>query len=529
MEENKRDELLQKLSAQLSNASAPPFMFVGSGFSKRYIGIPSWGEILSSFCENIKPFKYYLAKSGGDLPATSSLIADDFFEMAWANKYYQADLAELDIKSKSDVLKFYISKYISDLYEKRLAEELHPGEIQKLETLSVDSIITTNWDCFLEDLFQGYTTYVGQKELVSSNPHGIGEIYKIHGCISCPSTMVLTKEDYSEFKKKYAYLAAKLATFLVEHPIVFVGYSLQDENVKQIIESLAACLGDNVQERLRNNLILVQRNGEGRLEGIETTQFKVFDYTIPLTTVTTDDFGIVYDAISSVKRRIPARILRFLKEEIYQIVKTNDPKGRICVADINDIDSDANVEFVVGVGVKELHERGIAAQESDRGYNIIGIEELWRDVLDSPPDVSRYSDIKKLLVGTISFHLNRSANTPVFKYLRMIGIDTRKKYEESGYDFNKTCLRDFTKFHLKSSSYINIARGKDISSIIQEYNPQRAALIIPHLPVDKIDVDELLAFILTYIDEWAQDTSPNKTFLRKLVAIYDRLRFGWLD
>jgi hypothetical protein len=527
MEDN--NKILKTLIDQLSSASAPPFLFVGSGFSQRYIGIPSWRELLSIFCDRIKPFKYYLAKSNNDLPTASSLMADDFFEMAWASDEFRSELENLDIRSKSDVIKFYISKYVSDLYEKRLVEELHPVEIQKLESLSVDSIITTNWDCFLEDLFQGYTTYVGQEELVSSNPHGIGEIYKIHGCVSRPSSMVLTKEDYFEFQKKYAYLAAKLATFLVEHPIVFVGYSLQDENVKQIVENLAACLGGNVQERLRNNLIFVQRSGNGRVDGIETTQFKVYDYNIPMTTVTTDDFGVVYDAIGSVKRKIPARILRFLKEEIYQIVKSNDPKSRICVADINDIDSDANIEFVVGVGVKELHVRGLAAQESDRGYNIIGIEELWRDVLESPLTESRYLDVKKLLEGTISFHINRSANTPIFKYLRMIGIDTDQKYQNSGLNFHKVCRRSFSAFHLKSGNYREKAEGNDIYSVIQKYNPQKAALIIPHLDIYDIDIDELEAFILTYIDEWAQDASPNKSLLRKLVAIYDRLKFGWLD
>lgn len=111
----------------------------------------------------------------------------------------------------------------------------------------------------------------------------------------------------------------------------------------------------------------------------------------------------------------------------------------------------------------------------------------------------------------------------------MIGIDTDQKYQNSGLNFHKVCRRPFSAFHLKSGNYREKAEGNDIYSVIQKYNPQKAALIIPHLDIYDIDIDELEAFILTYIDEWAQDASPNKSLLRKLVAIYDRLKFGWLD
>ena len=44
--------------------------------------------------------------------------------------------------------------------------------------------------------------YVGQEELIFSSVLNIGEIYKVHGCVYQPETMVLTKEDYNGFNDK---------------------------------------------------------------------------------------------------------------------------------------------------------------------------------------------------------------------------------------------------------------------------------------------------------------------------------------
>ena len=61
----------------------------------------------------------------------------------------------------------------------------------------------------------------------------IGEIYKIHGCIHQPETMILTDDDYNDFSKRNTYLAAKLITIFLEHPIIFLGYSISDPNIQK--------------------------------------------------------------------------------------------------------------------------------------------------------------------------------------------------------------------------------------------------------------------------------------------------------
>ena len=68
-----------------------------------------------------------------------------------------------------------------------------------------------------------------------SRLQGIAEVYKIHGSVSDPSSVVINENDYKEFKEKSEYLAAKLLTIFMEYPIIFMGYSISDKNIQDIL------------------------------------------------------------------------------------------------------------------------------------------------------------------------------------------------------------------------------------------------------------------------------------------------------
>ena len=74
--------------------------------------------------------------------------------------------------------------------------------------------------------------YIEPNSNYFSKNHEIGEIYKIHGCVTEPETIMITSEDYQMIEEKNKYLAAKLLTIFIEHPIVFIGYSINDEDIK---------------------------------------------------------------------------------------------------------------------------------------------------------------------------------------------------------------------------------------------------------------------------------------------------------
>ncbi len=137
----------------------------------------------------------------------------------------------------------------------------YESEIKNFHNLSKKSlsgVITTNYDSFLENTLDEYKAYVGQEELIFSSIQGIAEIYKIHGSVENPDSIVINSTDYNVFDEKSPYLAAKLMTIFMEYPVVFLGYSLNDSNVQKIIKSIVDCLSPENLSKLQERFIFVE-------------------------------------------------------------------------------------------------------------------------------------------------------------------------------------------------------------------------------------------------------------------------------
>ncbi|WP_157134846.1 hypothetical protein [Bilophila sp. 4_1_30] len=65
----------------------PPFLFIGSGFSRRHLGLDDFKGLLESTClENMKPFEYYYSTASEDLPKVALTLALDFQNEVWSDK-----------------------------------------------------------------------------------------------------------------------------------------------------------------------------------------------------------------------------------------------------------------------------------------------------------------------------------------------------------------------------------------------------------------------------------------------------------
>ncbi len=114
------------------------------------------------------------------------------------------------------------------------------------------AIITTNYDELLETLFPDYQVIIGQEVIRKHDYTSIGEILKIHGCVTSPATMVLTRQDYEEFTQRKKYLSAKLLTYFAEFPMVLIGYSVADENIRAILSDIAEMVVTSEDELVPN-------------------------------------------------------------------------------------------------------------------------------------------------------------------------------------------------------------------------------------------------------------------------------------
>lgn len=94
-----------------------------------------------------------------------------------------------------------------------------------------------------------------------------------------------------------------LVTIFVEHPVIFMGYSLNDKNIISLLRAICACIGQDKLQQLNNNLIFVQRTPDGEQDSVSPTIIALETVQIPITLVKAGSFTGVYEAIGSTKRK----------------------------------------------------------------------------------------------------------------------------------------------------------------------------------------------------------------------------------
>jgi SIR2-like domain len=514
-------DLVEELAAHLQGMAAP-FLFVGAGLSRRYLGLDGWEGLLRRFASlTDKPYDRYASDAGGDFPAIASGVARGFNPVWWDRPQYAESRTrnEGNVRNPESPLKIEVAALMGEALAGLDEQGPYADELALLPKGGVDGLITTNYDPLLEHLFPGFKAYIGQEEMLFSEVQSVGEIYKIHGSWERPDSLVLTADDYAQFDEHNPYLAAKLMTIFVDRPIIFLGYSMGDRNITRILNAIARALSTEHLIKLQDRLVYVTWDPEAVDPHLGHGTFAVEGGVIPMRTVAVSDYTSVYTALAGFDRQLPARLLRQLKERVYELVLTSDPVGALKVVNINDAVDDMDVVFGVGV----IDQLGAV------GYFGVKRETLIDDVLHEDAGMNA-----EVLVRDVIPNLVKHARfTPIMKYLREAGLLTdagklraRKdvdplivSYVREGRKPFGTTQDSYKKADKKTASEVKTLGGL----IAAESDPKKVLRTVHAFKDGAID----LALLHDYLNEHSDvmmAIASDRTLFAKAVCLYDWLK-----
>jgi hypothetical protein len=145
-------------------------------------------------------------------------------------------------------------EYTSLLKEAFNPEGAEPTEIHKaIFRLNAPLILTTNYDLLIEDAYaktDGKTpnvyTYRGAPEVQQSlqirqlTDRPI--IFKLHGSIDEPSSIILTEQDYRKLIYQETGYRTVLSAVFVTHVVLMLGFSFSDRELTLMLETLRVSL-----------------------------------------------------------------------------------------------------------------------------------------------------------------------------------------------------------------------------------------------------------------------------------------------
>lgn len=521
-------ELVETFQKAIEQTKGHPFLFLGSGFSMRYLGTPTFEGLLRQFTGLISEDEYKFASYGtteNSLPQIAQELEKDFNAKFFSDAAFMPMLKKQNnvlIKNRVSPFKIALASYFQRFTKDKIKignpQILKEVELlKKISIRSVSGIITTNYDNLAEIIFDGFKKYIGQDELFFAGIQEISEIYKIHGCCTDPKSILITQQDYDKFHKKDKYLAAKLMTIFLEYPIVFIRYSINDENIKKIIENITECLTPEKLKKLSGRLFFVKRLHKGDTQSISTHILN----ELAMTQISTNDFSLIYEAIGNVRSQYNPRIIRRLKKDVYDVVMSNNPSRLIKVVGLADIDDNQEIDSVViGVGKDYYGKEPTAA-------------DIYRNILFEDARL----DAKKVLEDYLPKLITQSTKMPIFKYIKQMQVrgepvvlcdkvnDLVEDFKRKGAAvlYNNTDKKKIDKYGAEYAE-------KTISDLVDMENngkllhPYKAYAFVYLLQRNNINLDDFYRLLCRTLEE--ESFIINDTFLKKMIRLYDYLKYG---
>jgi len=303
-------------------------------------------------------------------------------------------------------------------------------------------------------------------------------------------------------------------TIFMEYPIIFIGYSLSDRNIQNILSAMVECIPTDKYDTLKSRFVFIDYNAD-------YDRYSISDLAIPfpsgkilsMTKITLSDFSILYNALKRKKSALPVKILRLFKEEFYNYVLTNTPSSNMRIAGIDDnrVSDEELVLAICKPSMLSLH-----------GLKGIKMDDWYQDILLN--NLQFTAD--EMLTLSYPEVIRQSTKLPIYKYLSL----AKKEYPNIK---RVNCFDDLLSKTIKRNRYRHMDCNRNVHEIIETYSPEFSKVmdLIAYLNEEDIDLQELEGFLLDFMKQQPDifktpENSPLKTNFRRLIRIYDWLKYG---
>lgn len=513
-----------KILELLKEKNEYPIIFIGSGMSIRYLEeYPNWENLLKTIWSEIKNDDYFkeifnlkiqIKKEvknlkDKELDFLVNIKIASKIEKIFIDKFSNGEIEieginyEKVVKENINPFKYYLSnKFLNYKVRENKEIALYKAMLKKSRF-----VLTTNYDKFIEDLClknedEGLKVYIGQKGLFKQTTC-YSELYKIHGCISESESIIITEEDYKRYEENSVLISAKIISTLLNSPIIFLGYSLTDQNVRSIIKNFVNSLNSSEKIALEERIILVQRESGS----LKTTEEILNDEELGcrLTLIKTDNYIDIYKEIVEIDQgATPAEIAKYqylIKDLLIDYGKKGEAKTVLVgMKDIEEL-KNKDMKLAVAMGTKKT---------------MLTLKEYLENYLRGQSNYDIYEILKFL-----SWQ-NLNSNLPILKIITKENLKIYRK--ELGEEVTER-LNKYKEKILKSEKkwvYTPKIEGETINEIeskdnINEKNIYGAIAY----NIDKINISEIKNFLLMKVSELDDNTRTIETGLRKLLVLYD--------
>lgn len=359
------------------NQNHYPIVFIGSGMSKRYLrNSPTWTDLLEEYWNRLnQPQNFYsylrtINNEYKDTPQdqldflTNTKVGTEI-ERLFNDSFFngQVSVSHLTIK---EAQQNHVSPFKYDLANRfkstDIRDDIDLEEFELFNTLLQKSriIVTTNYDSLVEDTIANNSSqkpkiYIGNSGFFDESSEGWSEIYKIHGSSTSPSSIMINQADYDEYDKNSILISAKILSSMIDSPIVFLGYSLTDRDIRKLLTDFSKQLPQEDTRKSANRIFVIEykENEQTLDEQIVRDNDLNFNYTL----IQTDNYKELYSKIGQIDEGVTPFEVRRFQHVIKKIIVTSGQKKSldsylVRPADLNNLENkiDDGKPIVVALG-----------------------------------------------------------------------------------------------------------------------------------------------------------------------------------